>query len=422
MQCARWALANGKAKWLWLFLIGVRGVEQVHQNSQHPRMAHGTTKSNLRTTKSNLHTDQGVCTISATNEDDQEILHASIKAGSVAQVVIAIVAVLGLIYIAKLFLIVVVTSILLAFMLEPLVHGMQQIRLPRPASALVAVLLLSAAAGALTYFFYSRAVDFANDLPKYSSQIRASLSKIAADTKTLEESTQTVFPPTPEEKRAIPVQVKTAPGLSRMVSQGSGPLAEIVLAVAFVPFIVYFMLTWKEHAHTTTVRLFPEEHQETAYRTVGKISLMIRSFLIGNVVVGLSNSVISGAVFWWLHLPYFYFLGVISGFVSLVPYVGVLLALVPPLAGGVGLLTKIGLLVVVATVLLVHVIAMNVMFPKIVGKRLSLNPLIVTLALLFWAWMWGAMGLILAVPIVGAAKIICDHVDALRGAGAWLGN
>jgi len=47
---------------------------------------------------------------------------------------------------------------------------------------------------------------------------------------------------------------------------------------------------------------------------------------------------------------------------------------------------------------------------------------VVGLSLLFWAWIWGAPGLILAIPILGAAKIICDHIDPLRGFGLWLGE
>jgi predicted PurR-regulated permease PerM len=127
-------------------------------------------------------------------------------------------------------------------------------------------------------------------------------------------------------------------------------------------------------------------------------------------------------VFWWLGIPYFYFIGVISGFVSLVPYLGVFLALLPPLTGAVGGLNTTSVIVIFVTVVGLHVLTMNVLYPKIVGKRLRLNPLAVTLALLFWAWIWGAMGLILAVPIVGATKIICDYVDSLRGLGAWLGD
>jgi predicted PurR-regulated permease PerM len=79
-------------------------------------------------------------------------------------------------------------------------------------------------------------------------------------------------------------------------------------------------------------------------------------------------------------------------------------------------------LIVFATVVVLHIVTMNVLYPKIVGKRLRLNPLAVTLSLLFWAWIWGGMGLLLAVPLVGATKIVCDHVDSLRGFGAWLGD
>jgi predicted PurR-regulated permease PerM len=149
---------------------------------------------------------------------------------------------------------------------------------------------------------------------------------------------------------------------------------------------------------------------------------MIRSFIVGNVLVGLINSLISMAVFWQLGIPYFYFLGVLSGFVSLVPYLGVFLALLPPLAGGIGVVSKTGLGVILITVVGLHVVTMNVLFPKIVGKRLRLNPLAISLSLLFWAWIWGALGLILAVPLVGATKIICDYIDPLRGFGAWLGD
>src|SRR5262249_43308444 len=158
------------------------------------------------------------------------------------------------------------------------------------------------------------------------------------------------------------------------------------LAISFVPFLVYFMLAWKSHAHTATVRLFPKEHRITAHRTVGRISDMIRDFIVGNVIIGLINSAVSIAIFGALHLPYFYFLGVISGFVSLVPYLGVFLAILPPLAGSMGTLKLGGIGIVIGATVLLHVISMNVLFPKIVGGRLRLNPLAVALGLLFWSW------------------------------------
>ena len=103
------------------------------------------------------------------------------------------------------------------------------------------------------------------------------------------------------------------------------------------------------------------------------------------------------------------------------PYSGLILALMPPVASGVGVLRGSGLLLVLATIAGLHVFSMNVLYPKVLGRRLELNPLAVTLGLLIWSWIWGAMGLILAVPVVGAIKIVCDNVNGLEPFGRLLG-
>jgi predicted PurR-regulated permease PerM len=354
--------------------------------------------------------------------EEAEVLQASIKAGSVAQIVVAVIAVIALIYLLKLVLITTLVSVLLAFVLEPVVSGLARIRVPRAAGALFAVILLIALAGGLTSFFYGRAVDFATQLPRYSGKIRSALADLRSQTSQIEESTRSVIASPRSGKTPIAVEVQEAPGLSRVISAGSGTLGEVFLSITFIPFLVYFMLTWKDHAHSATVRLFPKEHRLMAHRTVGRISAMIRSFIAGNVLVGLINALVSAIVFWRLGIPYFYFLGVISGFASLVPYLGVFLALLPPLAAAVGVVDKTGVVIILLTVIVLHVLTMNVLYPKVVGKRLRLNPLAISLSLLFWAWIWGGMGLILAVPLVGATKIICDYVEPLRGLGAWLGD
>jgi predicted PurR-regulated permease PerM len=361
--------------------------------------------------------------VAAASPEEEEVLHASIRAGSVAQIVVAVVAVLGLIYLLKLVLITILSSLLLAFILEPFVVGLHRLRLPRPAGSFIAVVLLLGLSLALSYFFYNRAVDFATELPKYSGKIRDTVGKIRSQTSKIEENTRSAV--APQEKgsaKAVPVKVQQPTGITGLVTQAGGTVLEVVLTVSFVPFLVYFMLTWKEHARSASLRLFAKEHRVVAHRTLGRISNVIRSFIVGNLIIGIINMAVSTVVFWLLGIKYFYFIGVISGFVSLIPYLGVFGALLPPLAAGMGTLSKAGFLTVVVTVVGLHIVSMNVFYPKIVGKRLQLNPLAVTLALLFWAWIWGAMGLILAIPIVGATKVICDHIDSLRGLGEWLGE
>lgn len=149
---------------------------------------------------------------------------------------------------------------------------------------------------------------------------------------------------------------------------------------------------------------------------------MIRSYIVANVFLGLLNSVIFVVIFWVLGIHYFYFVGPISGFATLILYLGVFLAPIPPLASGIDTVSKTGIITILAAIIGLHVLTINFIYPRIVGRRLRLNPLVVSLSLLFWAWIWGAPGLILAIPILGAAKIICDHVDSLRGLGSWLGE
>ncbi len=336
-----------------------------------------------------------------------------------AQVIIAIAVVLGICYVGKLVLVVLLVSVLIAFMLGPIVEGLERVKVPRPVGAFIAILLVLALVWGGTYFFYSRAVSFAHEFPKYSGKLRQEIGKVTRQASEIQKSTTGVLS---GERSEHTVQVQQSSSWADTLTRSAGKVWEVVLAVSFVPFLVYFMLTWQEHARAATVMLFRMENRNTAYVTLGRMSSMIRSFLLGNLLIGIFLSLVSMIVFASLKLPYFYFLGVLSGFVSLVPYLGVILAMVPPMVAGLGQLHGSGFLVVLFSVLGLHLFAINVLYPKLIGKRLQLNPLVVTISLLVWGWIWGAMGLILAVPLTGAMKIIFDHVESLRAYGAWLGE
>jgi predicted PurR-regulated permease PerM len=356
-----------------------------------------------------------------TTEEEVELLRGSVQATVVAQFIIAIAAAVGLIYLLKLVLVTILFSALLAFALDPMVVALAKIRVPRAIGSAIALLLFIALSLALTFFFYNRAMDFLDELPQYSVTIRENLQKLQAQADKLENSTRSLLPEG-KGKKPIPVQVQQAPGLTKLISSGASQFGDLALAIGFVPFLIYFMLTWKSHIHSATLAVFPKEKRLVAYRTIGRISEMVRSFIVGNLVVGLLNAAASTLIFGYVHLPYFYFLGVISAFVGLVPYLGLFFALLAPLAAGMGVLTKTQLFIVFVTVIVLHLVSMNVLYPKVIGRRLRLNPLAVALSLLFWAWIWGAFGLILAVPLMAATKIICDYIEPLQGLGSWLGD
>jgi predicted PurR-regulated permease PerM len=281
-------------------------------------------------------------------------------------------------------------------------------------------MLLVGALGAATYASYSRALDFMHEVPKYKANIQGLGAKLREQAQQIEQTTETVMPESEQDQKAV--TVKQSSSWTDMVSRNANSVSEVVLALTFIPFLVFFMLSWQDHVRSATVMLFSMENRNSAYVMLGLIARMIRSFIVGNFIIAVFISVFSIALFGAIGLPYFYFLGAISGFLSVIPYLGVLLAVLPPLIADLGHLTAGVAAVIISIVMGLHLVAMNVLYPKILGKRLQLNPLAVTLALLFWGWLWGAMGLILAVPITGAVKIVCDHIERLRPYGAWLGE
>jgi predicted PurR-regulated permease PerM len=359
--------------------------------------------------------------VTVTPPEDVEQLRATIKTGVLAQTIIAIAAAIGLIFFLKTVLITILISMLIAFVLDPMVVVLARIHVPRPIGAFFAMLLLFACAGALTFFFYSRALDFADQIPKYSSSIREIARKFQKEAEKFENTTKMILPDEAG-KKPLPVQVKEAPPLTRMITAGATQFGEVALALSFMPFLIYFMLTWKSHVHAATLHIIPEEHRTAGYRTIGRLSEMVRAFIVGNLLVGLISALASTVLFWSVGLPYFYFIGTISAFVGLVPYLGIIFALLAPVAAGLGILTKSQLGIVVFGVVVLHLVSMNLLFPKIIGRRLRLNPLAVALSLLFWAWIWGPAGLVLAVPLMGSTKIICDFIEPMHGLADWLGD
>ena len=308
---------------------------------------------------------------------------------------------------------VILISVLLAFILAPLVDGLMRLHLPRAVAAAIAVALLLAVIGGVIYYSYNQAAIFVHDLPTYMHDIREDLTKFrqAANLEALNE---------PEQKGVV--AVSQGPNWAGIVASGFGSVTDALLAISFIPFMVYFMLTWQQHVRSATVMLFPLQDRHSAYTTLGLISSMVRSFMVGNLLIGFFMGLVSTAVFGILHVPFFYFIGFISGYVSLIPYLGVLLAMVPPIMVGLGNLHSGEMVVIVITVLSLHLISLNILYPKFLGPRLQLNPLAVTLALLLWAWLWGAMGLLLAIPITAGMKIVFDHVESLKPYGAWMGE
>jgi predicted PurR-regulated permease PerM len=134
-------------------------------------------------------------------------------------------------------------------------------------------------------------------------------------------------------------------------------------------------------------------------------------------------SSISAITFFVLGVPYWPIIGPLSALFSLVPYVGLPLSVIPPVLAAIAIPNRLKIILIIVVITAAfHVFATNFLYAKIIGRRVRLNPLIVTVALMFWGLVWGGVGLLLAIPTTAAIKAVCDNVESLEPYGKLLGD
>jgi len=312
-------------------------------------------------------------------------------------------------------------SILLAYFLDPAVEILERAGVPRTAGAMVMVLILIAVLGAVGYGLGTRLSNFAQNWSKYSSVLRSAADNVEGKINGIEGRVAPGADPGPggstsELRRIEPDLLRT------MLTRGAGSLYAIFLEITFVPFLVFFMLAGKREVWHGTLQLFPVGRRTQVKETLEDLREVLRDYLAGMSIVTGMVIAASSLFFWIMDLDYPILTGIASGLLNMVPYIGAVMAWAPAFIIASAKIKTFGSFLLIAGVLTsIHVIASNFIAPALVGRRVRLNAVAITVALLFWGWVWGGMGLLLAIPITAALRVICDHNESWRPIGRWLG-
>jgi len=375
--------------------------------------------------------------------------------------ILALGAGIALLYFGRIFFVTVIIAAMIAFLLEPLVELFMKARLPRGVASFavcsISLMFLYLAGLGL----YTESVAMLDDLPAYGERISELVDHVttrieAFETamyktlvpKRLQERAQPLPeapastaargkkrqapPPTqPQQQQqqqqppAIPeVRVHAEPTpLVNYISDYLSSFYNVLLMASFVPFLVYFLLSWRDHLRSRFLYLFEGDNRRAAAQAWAGVGDMVRAYVIGNFLLGILLSVASGLLFAAVKLPYWLLVAPLSGFLSLVPYIGLPLAMIPPMLAALPASGEPAIYLFLAvSVALLHLFAINLLYPKFVGARVHLNPLAVTIALMFWGMLWGGIGLLLAIPLTAAFKAVCDNVSSLQPYGRLLGD
>jgi predicted PurR-regulated permease PerM len=333
--------------------------------------------------------------------------------------IIAAGIVIGFCYWASMVIVTVFAAVLMAYFLDPIVGWLERIRIPRALGSLLVVLLSLSLFAVLGWLLVERFDQFGQDWPKYRAPLREAAAAIESRMATFEQHVSEIEPAEKPGERVVTV-AESHPFRTVLVGR-IGSLSEFVLAATFMPFLVFFMLAAKRQVWHATMQLFPANQRTQVRDTLADVTQVLRSYLMGTALVGLVLVLASWLFFWYLGMDFPFLTGLVSGLCNLVPYLGAVMAWIPPLLIGLKQYHTIGPFVgIFAMLTFFHIVTANLLIPALVGWRVRLNAMALTVALLFWGWIWGPMGLILAIPVTAVIKVICDHVERLQPVGRWL--
>ena len=375
------------------------------------------------------------------------------KVRTAAPSLVALTALIAILYFGRVFIITLITAVIVSFMLEPLVGLTMRLKMPRGLASFVvcSFALLALYLGGLGA--YIQVSDLMDELPAYSERINELIDRVSLQMEEMDRTAYRILvpkriqerdkqpaaaPPAPDARRkrqiaplvpAVPapipeVRIRTErPPLINYIYDYVNRVYDALLMASFVPFLVYFMLSWQDHLRRAYLHLFQGEERMMAAKAWEGIASMARAFVVGNFILGLLLAAVSSLYFWLVKLPYPLLIGPISGFLSLIPYIGLPLSILPPLVAALPIYRGPTMyLILGTTVAFFHLLALNLLYPKLVGSRVHLNPLVVTVALMFWGAIWGGIGLMLAIPVTAGIKAVCDNVSGLEPYGRLLGD
>jgi predicted PurR-regulated permease PerM len=338
-----------------------------------------------------------------------------------AVVIMAVIAVLGASYLARDILAPIVFSLLLALLLSPLVLALQRTRMPRQlASGLVVLFLVFMAVGAIVALAQP-ARDWVAKGPSAIHSVQDRLREIRTTILQATKATQSIQDLTQSGDGANQVVVKDSPTMLTGILSNTPRVLE---AVAAVILLVFFFLSSGDNFLRRLVEIAPGMSEKRVVVSIARdiqreMSRYLLTITMINFGLGCATAIAMAA----LQIPNAILWGAMAFLLNFAPYIGA--AITGVVLGVVGFATfnAVGHAFLVPGVFfLLAFIEGQLVTPTVIGRRLSLNPVVVFVWLLLWGWLWGILGVLLAGPLLACFRIVCQHTEALRPIYVLIGD
>ena len=350
------------------------------------------------------------------------------------QLLISLALVTAALYLARKVLMPIALSVLLAFLLNPLVRVAERV-IPRGVAVLLVVALAFTVLGAAGWVMSSQVTSLAAELPKYRENIRSRIADLRGASRggaieNLQSTARDVMRELDKDADGRPKQqtaervVLTAPPRALLALPAAvAPITEALLQAGLGVALVGFLLLRRQELRNRLIRLVGESRLTLATKALDDAADRISRYLLALSAVNLAFGAAVGIGLLLIGLPYVLLWAAAAALLRFIPYIGTWSAALLPITLSLAVFEgwREPLLVVALFVVLEPLIFL-VVEPLVYSHRVGVSDVALLIAVAFWTWLWGAIGLVLAVPLTVCLVVLGKHVPELRVIAIMLGD
>lgn len=352
-----------------------------------------------------------------------DLLRKPIDIRSLALTGLFILAVFYTIYFARAVLLPLVLALLLSYLLRPIIRTFARVKIPPPVSAAFVLVSLVTFIGYGIFMLATPAASWLQKAP-YSLQqlqwklhpLKQPMEKVAQASGEIEKLAAT--PATPGVKPPTAVEIRRHPISDALFLR----TPEVIVTGVLVLILLYFLLAYDGVFLGKLIRILPTlSDKKRAVSIASDIEAHVSRYLSTITVINIGLGLAVGTTVGLLGLRNPIMWGVMVAVLNFVPYLGALTGIICITLGAVLSFDSLGYALIFPAVYLgLATLEGNFITPWVMGRSLTLNPVMILLSLTFWGWIWGILGIILAVPILAAFKIFCAHIKPMDSIAEFL--
>ena len=348
----------------------------------------------------------------------------------------ALVLIVASMYWARPVLIPVALAMLLTFLLTPVDSALQRLGLGQVVSVALLAMITFSLIGVIGWAISVQIKEIANNLPSYQGNIKkriedlqvgqgTTLDKIRIEFEQLIGDATTNAPSAEQARQPVPVTVQGGRFSSGMwqFSPVVRPLLESLFYILLVATLVIFMLLERDELRNRAIRLLGYGRLSLATQALDEAGQRVSRYLFAQFIVNACLGVVIGLGLFLLGVPYALLWGFLIIFLRFVPYIGIWIAAILPFA--VSLATSSNWwqpLSVIALFAVLEPVAALVIEPMLFSQSAGTSKLAMLVAIAFWTWLWGPVGLLLATPLTACLAVVAKYVPQLEFIAVLLGD